>query len=208
MYVLVALVPPAVVICFIKTCLHLKDLSVTAISQGTFTELVSLHLWPCGKLGKRIGLGVTIYKLLLFSFVLLWIIKDPEVGDVDDVLSWFEAPIQSRHHTIILVTEDTKKIVEEWAREATTRFQIASIGCLVIGWLSLPLVIGQVFYQDAFIGKLADSCLADVQEEREEGFEMKVEEEEMKAMEQKNEIEEDNEMREVENEVKDEHLFK
>ena len=153
---LIALVPPAVVICFIKTCFHLKDLSVTAISQGTFTELVSLHLWPCGKVGKRIGLGVTIYKLLLFSFVLLWIIKDPEVGTV----AWVEAPLQSRHH---IVTEDTKKIAEEWAREALTRFQIASIGCLVIGWLSLPLVIGQVFCQEAFIGKLADNCLADVQ---------------------------------------------
>ena len=61
------------------------------------------------------------------------------------------------------MTEDTKKIAEEWAREATTRFQIASIGCLVIGWLSLPLVISQVFYQEAYIGKLADNCLARLQ---------------------------------------------
>ena len=37
---------------------------------------------------------------------------------------------------------------------------------------------------------------------------LKVEEGEMKAIEQEKEIEEDNEMREVENEVKDEHLFK
>ena len=92
--ILVALVPPAVVICFIKTCFHLKDLSVTAISQGTFTELLSLHLWPCGKVGKRIGLGVTIYKVLLFSSVLLWIIKDPEVGRVDEVMSWFEVSLE------------------------------------------------------------------------------------------------------------------
>ena len=190
---LLAPVPPSFVIFLIKTCVHLEDLSIAAVSQGIVSELVSLHLWPCRRAGKRIGMGVTIFKLLLFSFVLAWIIGNPESGRVGQTLSELEdlgAP---------LVTET---LYEEWARETATRFKIASISCFVIGWLTLPLIIGQVFYQDIYIEKLLNNCL-NVQEEEVEGIEMMVEKGEINAMKQVNEIGEDNEIKE-EDEVKEE----
>ena len=178
-----ALLPPALAIFLVKTCLRIEDLSVAGISQGVVAELVSLHLWPCGQTGRRIGLGVTVFKVLLYSFMLAWIINNPEAGTVDKVRSSFEDA------GVPLMTETL--FFEEWARVTATRFQIASICCLVIGWITLPLVIGQVFCQDIFTKKLADNCLdaqeEEEEEEEEEGIKMKVEKGELNAILQENE---------------------
>ena len=165
---LLAPVPPSFVIFLIKTCVLLEDLSIAAVSQGIVSELVSLHLWPCRRAGKRIGMGVTIFKLLLFSFVLAWIIKNPEAGRVGQTLSELED---------LEVSLMTETLYEEWARETATRFKVASVSCFVIGWLTLPLIIGQVFYQDTYIEKLLNNCL-NVQEEEVEGIETMVEKKE------------------------------
>merc|ERR1712037_1021786 len=105
------------------TCLVLEGLSVAAISQGIVAELVSLHLWPCGQIGKRIGLGVTVYKVFLITGMLTWVMIDPYNG--------------------------LRQIFGQnslWATEISSRLNIASIFCLVIGWTSLPLIFGQIFY--------------------------------------------------------------
>ena len=78
---------------------------------------------------------------------------------------------------------------EDWGRERCSRLQIASVCCLVIGWISLPLIIGQVFFQDVFVKKLADNCL-DAQEEDGQGTEIFVEQGELKVVNCENEIEE------------------
>ena len=127
---------------------------------------------------KKNRTGVTVFKVLLYSFMLAWIINNPEAGTVDKVRSSFEDV------EVPLMTETL--FFEEWARVTATRFQIASICCLVIGWITLPLVIGQVFCQDIFIKKLADNCL-DAQGEEEEGIKMKVEKGELNAILQENE---------------------
>jgi len=118
-WILLALVPPAVVILLLKTCLLLQDLSVAAISQGIVAELVSLHLWPCGQIGKRIGLGVTVFKVLLTTGMLTWVMINP-----------YQHPYGEM----------------KWEIARTRRLHIASIFCLVIGWISLPLIFGQIFY--------------------------------------------------------------
>ena len=128
---------------------------MAAIIRGVLGEVVSLHLWPCGRIGKRIGLGLTLFKLLLFTFLLAWIVNHPYGPFASLVMSEAEA---------------WGPVWEEWARETSGRLWIASISCLVIGWVSLPLIVGQVFYQEIFITKLADKCLS-AQEEEEEGIE-------------------------------------
>ena len=193
--ILLALVLPAFVIFLVKTCVHLEDLSVVAISQGVVAELVSLHLWPCGRTGKRIGLGVTIFQTLLFSFMLGCVIQKRElyvgssvrvgVGDVSQ-LSQADVAAQIRH---LWGTESSSKILEDWSRETCSRLRIASVCCLLIGWISLPLIIGQVFFQDVFVKKLADKCL-DAQEEDGLGTGIFVEQGELKVVNCENEIEE------------------
>ena len=45
--------------------------------------------------------------------------------------------------------------------------QISSLCCLVIGWLTLPLILCQIFYRDIYIEKLFDNCL-NAQEDEEQ----------------------------------------
>ena len=164
-----ALLPPALTIFLFKTCLRLEDLSVTSISQGIFAELVSLHLWPSRQTGRRIGLGVTIFKVLLFSCMLVWIL-----GSVSNELS---------------ASKNFEANLPQAPPEKLKLLQISSICCLVIGWLTLPLILGQVFYRDIYIEKLFDNCL-NAQEDEEQGADIEVEKGETKAMNQENEIDE------------------
>ena len=161
----VTLLPPALTIFLFKTWLRLEDLSVTSISQGIFAELVSLHLWPCGQTGRRIGLGVTIFKVLLFSCMLVWIL-----GNVSNELS-------------------ASKNLAQAPPEKLKLLQISSLCCLVIGWLTLPLILCQIFYRDIYIETLFDNCL-NAQEEEEQGADIEVEKGKTKAMNQENEIDE------------------
>ena len=55
----------------------------------------------------------------------------------------------------------------KWKIEGFSRVEIASISCLAIGWISLPLIIGQIFYQDIYITKLAENCQSAKEEEKE-----------------------------------------
>ena len=203
--ILLALLPSALAIFIVRTCLRLEDLSVTSISQGISAELVSLHLWPCGQTGKRIGLGVTIFKVLLFSSMLVWVFNNPDNEFVDYKLSRlkkYEANFAQAPPDELMLLEGYKKTVEKWARETTTRLRIASICCLVIGWVTLPLILGQVFYRDVYIEKLEDNCLV-AQEEEEQGTGIEVEKGKTQTMNQENESEEEVEVKKK-NEVNEE----
>ena len=109
-----------------------------------------------------------------------WIIKNPEAEIVNNFRSILDAAEQKGHAE---AAERLKKkaLVEEWAREICPRLQISSVCCLVIGWVVLPLIIGQVFFQDAYVKKLADNCL-DAKEEEEEGTEIMVEQGEVETV--------------------------
>ena len=146
-FLVFAFLPPALTIFLFKTCLRLEDLSVTSISQGIFAELVSLHLWPCRQTGKRIGLGVTIFKVLLFSCMLVWIL-----GNVSREL---------------LELKNSEANLAQAKPEKLKLLQISIFCCLVIGWLTLPLILCQIFYRDIYIEKLFDNCL-NAQEDEEQ----------------------------------------
>ena len=75
--ILLAVVPPAVIICLTKIFASETSLTAAAITQGVFAETVSLHFWQCKRLGKQIGIGMITYNLILYSSFLDWIIVDP-----------------------------------------------------------------------------------------------------------------------------------
>ena len=75
--VLLAVVPPALIIYLTKIFVSETSLTAAAITQGVFAETVSLHFWQCEQLGKKIGIGMITYNLILYSSFLDWIIVDP-----------------------------------------------------------------------------------------------------------------------------------
>ena len=75
--ILLAVAPPALLIYLVKICVPHTSLTAAAITQGVFAELVSLHHWQCERLGKKIGIGMITYNLILYSAFLDWIIVDP-----------------------------------------------------------------------------------------------------------------------------------
>jgi len=134
-----ALGPPILVIFVLKIYLPLNQLNVTCINQGVVAELVSLHLWPPIFHSSRIGLAVTIYNLLLFSSFLAWVISHPERSRVGEICAKFGAPE-----------------VAGWAEEITLQYQAASILCLLIGWLTLPLTIFQVVGKNKYTNQMIE----------------------------------------------------
>ena len=68
--ILLAVVPPAVIIYLTKIFASETSLTAAAITQGVFAETVSLHFWQCEGLGKKLGIGMIIYNLILYSLSL------------------------------------------------------------------------------------------------------------------------------------------
>merc|ERR1712130_671283 len=104
-----------------------------------FVLKVSLHLWPPIFHGSTIGLAVTIYNLLLFSSFLAWVISHPERFRVGEIRTRFGTPDDAG-----------------WAEETALHYQDASVLCLLIGWLSLPLTIFQVVGKDKYTRKMIE----------------------------------------------------
>ena len=75
--ILLAVAPPALLIYLVKICVPHTNLTAAAITEGVFAELVSLHHWQCERLGKKIGIGMITYNLILYSAFLDWIIVNP-----------------------------------------------------------------------------------------------------------------------------------
>ena len=148
---LLALVPPALVLLLLKVRLPLKDLTAATISQGVVAELVSLHLWQtCGRLGRKIGLAMTSFIFLLLSSFLAWIIKNPDPDWTSRIDTGSEADFN---------------LYKKWATETSVRLQITGITCLVIGWVTFPLIVCQVFYQKEYVANIVSNHLAKGKEE-------------------------------------------
>ena len=148
---LLALVPPALVLLLLKVRLPLKDLTAATISQGVVAELVSLHLWQtCGRLGRKIGLAMTSFIFLLLSSFLAWIIKNPDPDWTSRIDTGSEADFN---------------LYKKWATETSARLQITGITCLVIGWVTFPLIVCQVFYQKEYVANIVSNHLAKGKEE-------------------------------------------
>ena len=119
------------------------------------SERVSLHIWPsCKQVGRKIGLGMASLHLLIYSTFLAWIINnsDPNWPKVYD------------HHEDKTSTELYKK----WVEETSTRLQITGIICLVIGWITFPLIVCQFFYQKKYVASIVTSHLSEKEKNVEE----------------------------------------
>ena len=142
---LLAFVPPALVLLPLKMRLpSLKDLTAATVSQGLVAELVSLHLWPCRPLGRKIGLAMTSFILLLLSSFLAWIIKNPDPDWTSRIDTRDEADFN---------------LYKKWAMETSARLQITGILCLVLGWVTFPLIVCQVFYQKKYVANILGNHL-------------------------------------------------
>ena len=71
--------------------------------------------------------------LLIYSTLLAWIINNSDPN-------WTKV---CNHYEDKTSTELYKK----WVEETSTRLQIIGIICLVIGWITFPLIVCQFFYQ-------------------------------------------------------------
>ena len=144
---LLALVPPALVLLLLKIRLPLKDLTAATISQGLVAELVSLHLWQaCGPaLGRKIGLAMTSFILILLSSFLGWIIANPDPD-------WTSRIDQD--------SEADFNLYKKWAEETSARLQITGIVCLLLGWLTFPLIVCQVFNQKKYVANIVGNHMS------------------------------------------------
>ena len=130
---LLAIVLPALVLLLLKIWLPLKDMSAATISQGLVAECVTLHIWPCGPLGRKIGLAIKTFNILLYSSFLAWTIANPGP-------KW--------KSTFATDSEADVKLYQSWEIATSARLQISAILCLVIGWTSFPLLVWQLFHQN------------------------------------------------------------
>ena len=169
---------PALVLVFLKIRLSLKDLTITAIGQGLMSERVSLHIWPCGQVGKKIGFAMASLHLVLYSSFLAWIINDPDPNWTSkietDLYNISATEASTRLH---IDSEADVKLYEQWVEETSARLETTGILCLVIGWITFPLIVSHFFYRKKFVANFVTTHLSKGEKNMEgEGDENKEEE--------------------------------
>ena len=132
--ILLALGIPCLLIFVTKSWLLSTYLTLPSIGQGVIAELLTLHIWPRGRLGEKIGLAITVFNFLLFSSSLAWVIAAPEEGSL---INWTK--------------EASEGIYKEWASESVARLHTSSISCLIIGCPTSLLVICLLIFQNKFV---------------------------------------------------------
>ena len=110
-----ALVLPALVLLLLEIWLPLKDMTAATISQGLVAECVTLHIWPCGQLGRKIGVAIKTFNILLYSSFLAWTIANPGP-------KW--------KSTFATDSEADVKLYQSWEIATSARLQISAILCL------------------------------------------------------------------------------
>ena len=169
---------PALILVFLKIHLSLKDLTITAIGQGLMSERVSLHIWPCGQVGKKIGFAMASLHLVLYSSFLAWIINDPDPNWTSkietDLYNISATEASTRLH---IDSEADVKLYEQWVEETSARLETTGILCLVIGWITFPLIVSHFFYRKKFVANFVTTHLSKGEKNMEgEGDENKEEE--------------------------------
>ena len=154
-----ALVLPALVLLLLEIWLPLKNMTAATISQGLVAECVTLHIWPCGQLGRKIGVAIKTFNILLYSSFLAWTIANPGP-------KW--------KCTFATDSEADVKLYQSWEIATSARLQISAILCLVIGWTSFPLLVWQLFHQNKYVTSIVGAHLSkgkekNTEEEKEEG---------------------------------------
>ena len=127
---------PILMILFLKTCNLLKDLPMAHVTQSVIFDLVSFHLWPKSRDGKRIALVMTVFIFFLIASRTPFLIASPE-----PTTRWTSA-------------ESNNTVYNKWASETGDRLRIASISFLLVGSVAFVLVICLVLFEDKWVGKI------------------------------------------------------
>ena len=146
---LLAVALPAIVLVLLKIRLHLPDMTVTDISQGLVSERVSLHIWPAREPGKRIGLALAALHLVLYSSILAWIINYPDPDWASK-----STPLSTGVYILIGSIKTTEELYSKWVTETSTRLHITGIVCLVLGWVTFPMIVFKFFFQRNIVTNL------------------------------------------------------
>ena len=129
---------PILIILLLKMCNLFKDLPLTSLSEWILSELVSFHLWPKGRTGKRIGLTMTVFTFLLYASPGPFIIANPE-------------PTLSTNYWVI---ERNNTDYTQWVSKTSDRLQHASISFLTIGFIAFVLAICLILFEDQWVSKI------------------------------------------------------
>ena len=118
----------------LKMCRSKNDQVFTSINQGILAELLTLHLWPKGQLGKRVGVGMTTFIFLLYSSSVACHVANPED------LSKIFVSVNKSDPTFL-----------EWRSETADQLQTASACLLQLGLFTFVLAICFTLYQDRLV---------------------------------------------------------
>ena len=129
---------PILIILLLKMCNLFKDLPLTSLSEWILSELVSFHLWPKGRTGKRIGLTMTVFTFLLYASPGPFLIASPE-------------PTISTNYWVI---ERNNTDYTQWVSKTSDRLQVASISFLTIGFIAFVLAICLILFEDQWVSKI------------------------------------------------------
>jgi len=127
---------PILIILFLKMCNRLKDLPMAQVNQSVISDLVSLHLWPKSRDGKRIGLVMAVFIFFPLASRLPFLIASPE-----PTTRWTS-------------TESNNHVYKEWASKTGVRLQTASISLLLIESVTFVLVICLLLFEDKWVAKI------------------------------------------------------
>ena len=118
----------------LKMCLSKNNQVLTSINQGILAELLTLHLWPKGQLGRAVGVGMTTFIFLLYSYFLAWNVANPEE------LVRVYVPVNKSDPTF-----------QAWRSEATDRLQTTQASFLGLGLGTFILVVCFILFQDKLV---------------------------------------------------------
>ena len=128
---------PILVVLFLKMRSLLKDLPTTQVTQSVISDIISLHLWPKSRNGKRIGLAMTVFIFFLFATPSPFIIASPVPTTHWTSTEWNNT---GSYHT--------------WASKTGDRLQIASISLLLVGSLAFVSVTCLLLFEDKWVAKI------------------------------------------------------
>ena len=130
---------PNVLIVVLKMFGQLKDFgSITEVFQWILFDFLTLHLWPKGPTGKKIGLAMAFFTFLLFPSPGLFLVANPE-------------PTPSTRWT---VEKSNNTEYLKWALDTEHRLQVASHSLLMVGSIALALAIFIILFEDQWVANI------------------------------------------------------
>ena len=120
----------------LKLCRSRKYQELTSINQSIIAEILTLHIWPKGRNGQAVGVGMAMFLFLLYYSSLIWHVANPE--------QLTEMP----SHVSVNKSDPT---FLEWRSETAGRLQTASACLLQLGLFTFFLAIYFSLYQDRLV---------------------------------------------------------